>query len=243
MRGRGRPGRPPPADPLARAPRPLVRGRIGSEGAHAIGRRPRACMERTPARARASRACAPAPAALGGPASVARSVSNLSSPAFPLLAHNPLVAPQIAPPDPPPHPGKQPPCRWARRGPTGTAGPAGKPARPQAAHGGARARLAARARMRARARARMREAPRAPRCHTHHAAAHTVPAAWWLPHKPRRARSPQIFVKTLTGKTITLEVESSDTIENVKQKIQDKEGESASPGEGRRRARVQAAGR
>ena len=34
----------------------------------------------------------------------------------------------------------------------------------------------------------------------------------------------QIFVKTLTGKTITVEVEPSDTIESVKTKIESKEG-------------------
>ena len=39
-----------------------------------------------------------------------------------------------------------------------------------------------------------------------------------------QAQGMQIFVKTLTGKTITLDVEGSDSVENVKQKIQDREG-------------------
>ena len=34
----------------------------------------------------------------------------------------------------------------------------------------------------------------------------------------------QIFVKTLTGRTMTLEVDPSESIETVKGKIQDKEG-------------------
>ena len=34
----------------------------------------------------------------------------------------------------------------------------------------------------------------------------------------------QVFVKTLTGKTIVIDVEPSETIESFKLKIQDKEG-------------------
>jgi len=47
----------------------------------------------------------------------------------------------------------------------------------------------------------------------------------------------QIFVKTLTGKTITLEVESSDTIDNVKATIQGGNPRSAMLGFYRKEAR------
>ena len=46
----------------------------------------------------------------------------------------------------------------------------------------------------------------------------------FLNNKQQTTNNMQIFVKTLTGKTITLEVEGSDSIQQVKQKIQDKEG-------------------
>jgi ubiquitin len=43
-------------------------------------------------------------------------------------------------------------------------------------------------------------------------------------HSNIKLEDMEIFVKTLSGKTITLEVEGTDTIEEVKEKIQDKEG-------------------
>ena len=40
----------------------------------------------------------------------------------------------------------------------------------------------------------------------------------------RKMSNMQVFVKTLTGKTYTLDVSGADTVESVKAKVQDKEG-------------------
>ena len=45
-----------------------------------------------------------------------------------------------------------------------------------------------------------------------------------LPAPTVSSASGQLFIKTLTGKTVTLEVETSMTIDEIKEKIQDKEG-------------------
>jgi large subunit ribosomal protein L40e len=52
----------------------------------------------------------------------------------------------------------------------------------------------------------------------------TGPAYVTLHRTDRNDSSYEIFVKTLTGKTISLDVVSSDTVENLNEKMQDKEG-------------------
>jgi ubiquitin len=52
----------------------------------------------------------------------------------------------------------------------------------------------------------------------------SIGATFIRAYKENTMSGMQIFTKTLTGKTITLDVESSDTVEAIKQKIQDKEG-------------------
>jgi ubiquitin len=66
--------------------------------------------------------------------------------------------------------------------------------------------------------------PRPPRCVALPDDEQLLTRKRWHQKNYVAAQGMQIFVKTLTGKTITLDVEASDTIENVKQKIQDAEG-------------------